>query len=214
MKILASTLTALMLALLLVVPAPAGGSTQDMATKTFKLTLYGDVPSGQVFGVLYTTQGTQAPTIVQFCGPELQGVGPNIRRISEESCSGGGTAYSFDAEFPQGTKLAFRYLTGPADDPQASQTFYTSIEGDGAPSDTGDFETLDADLINSAYYDSDTGRGGAGDGPGAPQMPDTGAGGLSDEGSPPGGTAALAALVAIGYAASRLGRWANGQERG
>ncbi len=214
MKILASTLTALMLALLLVAPTLAGGGTQDTVTKTFELTLYGDVPSDQVFGVLYTTQGTQTPTIVQFCGPELQGVGPNIRRISDESCSGGGTAYSFDAEFPHGAKLAFRYLTGPADDPQASQTFYTSVEGDGPPSDPADFETLDADMVNSAYYDSGTDRGGAGDGPGSPQMPDTGAGGLSDDGSALGGIAALAALVAIGYAASRLGRWANGRARG
>ncbi len=84
MRNIATVLIALTLALVAVAPAFAGGHEQDdMVTKTFELTLYGDVPVDQLFAVGYATRKQLVdgafPDPVQyilFCGTLSEGDDP------------------------------------------------------------------------------------------------------------------------------------------
>ncbi len=84
MRNIATVLIALTLALVAVAPAFAGGDEQDdMVTKTFELTLYGDVPVDQLFAVGYATRKQLVdgafPDPVQyilFCGTLSEGDDP------------------------------------------------------------------------------------------------------------------------------------------
>ncbi len=205
MKTLASILLALTLALVLTIPALAGGEQDDMVTKTFKLTLHGDVPAERVFEVKYLTEEQARsganPTAIQFCG-SVQDPGA-VRIISREACVGNGTIYTAELEFPRGTRLAYMYFTLLASDPVGTdETFFSSIKGPGEPGGPEDFETLDEDMVNFASYQSRTADG---DGQ-APEMPDTGAGAMAGTNLPIYAGMALFSLVAaVGYGVRR--RW-------
>ncbi len=185
-----------------------GGDDQQGGTvmKTFKLTLNGDVPEGQSFYAQYLVQGAGEDMTqnILFCG-EL------IEEEPKAACEGNGTVYSVDVEFEQGTVLDFRFGRHNLD--------YSDIEVF-----FRDSETLNSDMVNSAYYtfgatddqkDDDQGSGagddqqddeqdsGAGDdqqdGGEVPRgLPKTGAGGVASAGIPVGAAySALAGIAAL-----------------
>ncbi len=203
MKTVASTMAALMLALLLAAPVLAGGDTQgDKITKTFKLTLYGDVPEDRVFAAVYGTRedaegGT--PNFVLFCGQtEEFPPGAQVTTVSEEDCVGAdGTEYTAEVEFERGTSIYFAYIHGKEGaDKDANELFFRSDDGDEELEDE-DFEVLNGDKTNTGWY-----RFGD-----LPDMPDTGAGGMAGGGLPIQQTsAALGLLAAAGYWIARRRR--------
>ncbi len=217
MKTITSTMAALMLALLLTVPALAGGDGGgNTVTKTFKITLYGDVPGDRSVAATYFTReqvetGFSGETIIIFCGQvPREDLNPEAEVItaSTEDCEGrAGTTYSQAVELDRGTQLTYLFAAGPEDVPEnydgsEDVLIYTT------PRDQNfqptEYETVSEDMTNAAYYDFDAGQGGAGSGPGAPQMPGTGAGVMAGTGLPIGrGTAALSLLAATWYAVRR-----------
>ncbi|MDP9382877.1 MAG: hypothetical protein M3Q29_22615 [Chloroflexota bacterium] len=221
MRTITSTMAALMLALLLAAPVLAGGEEDDTVTKTFELTLYGDVPEEATFSVFYLSLNmpvdraleeiSQHPEkyfpgqqrVIQFCGPRLD-VGLPTERVSDEACRGGGTIYAHDVELPRGGALYFAYERAPADTPEGHEAFFGSDDGDGRP-ETEDLEALDGDRTNAAWF-----RYGAAadDQQDMPDMPDTGAGGLAGASLPPAlASAAGCSVLAVGgYALGRLRR--------
>ncbi len=149
---------AMALALLLAAASPralAQGSAD--VTVTFELTLYGDVPEGDAFGVSYgfrTQGGSAAESIVVFCG-----YGAKVE------CEGNGTAY--------------RHST-VTNNPELSFGFFRRSGGQGENIVRAQ-ETVTKDMTFQGYYDYRTGTGGFGTGPGKvsvpQQMPGTGGGG-------------------------------------
>ena len=214
MKAITSAIAALMLALLLVAPALAAGEQGETVTKTFELTLHGDVPEEATFSVFYLSldmpvdqaleEISEHPEkyfpgqqrVIQFCGPKVE-LGLPIHYVSDEACKGGGAVYTHDVELPLGGTLYFAYERAPADNPEGHEAFFGSDDGDGQPG-AEDFESLDADATNSGWF-----RYGAtgDDQQEMPGMPDTGAGGLAGAGPSSMGAAAaaLSLLVAAGY---------------
>jgi LPXTG-motif cell wall-anchored protein len=129
MKTIISTLTALTLALLLVIPVLAQDMQQESTvTKTFQLTINGAIPEGESFGVEATVRGSFEPTVLYFCGPE-----------SELFCLGNGTVYTQTATFPLGSELRFTFFRGFTESPN----FELISEGT---------EILNSDMTNSATY--------------------------------------------------------------
>ncbi len=217
MKALASTLTALALALLLTVPAFAGGDEGgDTVTKTFAITLYGDVPEDRSVAAIYFTReqveaGFSGETVIIFCGQvPREDLNPEAEVItaSTEDCEGGaGTTYTQEVALKRGTELTYLFAAGPEDIPEdydgSEDVLIYSTPRDQTFQPTA-YETVSEDMTSSAYYDFDTGKGGAGAGPGTPKMPHTGAGGMASTGIPLGyGAAALCLLAACGCAARR-----------
>ncbi len=217
MKTMASTLTTLALALLLTAPAVAGGDKGgDTVTKTFEVTLYGDVPHDRSVAATYFTReqveaGFSGETIIIFCGqvpsedlnPEAE-----ILRVTTGDCKGDeGTTYTQEVELERGTELTYLFAAGPEDvsedyDGSEDVIIYTT------PRDQSfqptEYETVNEDMTNAAYYDFDAEQGGEGSGPGAPQMPDTGAGGMAAAGLPWSyGATGLSLLAASWYAVRR-----------
>ncbi len=221
MKTLTSTLMALALALLAAVPALAGSEQGDTVTKTFELTLHGDVPEDATFSVFYLSldmpvdqaleELSQNPEkyfpsqqrVIQFCGPRLD-VGLPTQQVSGEACKGGGTVYTYDVKFPRDSTLYFAYERSPADTPEGHEAFFGSDDGDGQP-EAEDFEALEGDRTNSAWFRYDaTGD----DQQEMPEMPDTGSGGLAGASAPPTHAAAagLSVLATGCYALARSRR--------
>lgn len=149
--------------------ARAGGTV----TKTFRLTVYGTVPRIQPpvgFGVFYSVQGSTEPaTYVGLCGPEGGG----------SACQGGGTVYSRDVEFAQGTTIRFDYVLAPstllgmgahtrvpglASPPRGSSAAPPSIAC-GCASFWSGTETISSDMTNTAQFRFSTNnqQSGAGD---------------------------------------------------
>ncbi len=216
MKTITSTLMALALALLLVVPALAGGEGGDTVTKTFKLTVNGEVddPSDRLFAAFYApSQKTPAEFaeelrtnpddvktyVIVFCRPEgadleafAQGGDAELTQVvSEEECQGGGRTYTADVELPQGSILVYTIITGLLSNLDESVEMLAT----NANEETGevDFEVLDSDVVNSASYPV-----------ASPGMPETGAGGMAGGSLPLGAFPAVASLLAAGiYLSSR-----------
>lgn len=222
MKTLASILTALALLLTLATSALAGGDQGgDAVTKTYELTLYGEVDEPDdraLFVHHYTVEGGArglTPLFVQLCGPNFEeGIvtaeedpfrykrGDNY----EPRCSGGGAKYTTSVEMNRGENLFFQFVTLLTSDPDNSAApFYGTDDGDNERPKIGeDTELITSDVTNRAYYEFNTEKGGEGSGPGAPSMPETGAGGLTGAGLPLGpDAAALSLLAACGYAARK-----------
>jgi hypothetical protein len=143
MKIVATIVTSLMLTLALVFPAFASDNQQAATvTKTFQLTINGDIPAAaasDAFGVVYvydTPAGENEIGFIHFCGT-LGGSPPKA------NCSGNGTVYSESVALPSGVVLDFRFYR---------------VEAGGSPmmGPTDDFfegqETVISDLVNSASY--------------------------------------------------------------
>jgi len=207
----------------------SGGAT---VTKTFELTLNGDVPSDRAFAVFYGTRDQFEGSVeseveepifdyILFCGqPEDAEFADTV--VSDDDCVGEGNTYSAEAELPQGTELYFSYVTAVETDLQNTADFFhgniSSFFETGEVS--GEAEVLDTDMTNTAWYTFGKGTGagddqqddaqddgtGAGDdqqGEMPEELPETGAGGLA--GTLPLGSAyaALALLAASGYGVIR-----------
>ena len=110
MKRIATALMFLTLALVAATPALASGGEQvDTATKTFELTLYGEVPSDQLFAVGYATREQLVagafPDPVPYilvCGTLSEGDDAPAQVVTEGACVGDeGTTYRADVELHQ-----------------------------------------------------------------------------------------------------------------
>ncbi len=193
MKTLRSTLTALTLALLLAVPVLAqGGDQGDKVTVTFELTLYGDVPQDQAFGVFHPTaedDPRQRAPILLLCG-QVEGFEPR------PDCAGGGSVHAGSLKLERGTRLAYAFVRVAEADPEnTAEIFYltpTNEEGEPAV-----FEPVYHDATYGTHY-----RFGPDEDRQVPEMPDTGAGGMAGAGLRPGPAAAvaMALLITAGYA--------------
>ncbi len=200
-------LMALVLALALAAPALAGGDGQDdTVTKTFELTLYGDVPADQVFELGYVTRemvespGEAAIPTIQFCGSVQDPSAAQI--ISRQACEGNGTVYTAEVEFPSDTEVAYRYFTlRPSDVRGTSDEFFKSYDGE-RPDGPEDYETLNADITSSAWYRF----GPAGDEQLPGRMPGTGAGGAAGSTLRALPLAAAGSVLAAALYASRRNR--------
>ncbi|MDP9350718.1 MAG: hypothetical protein M3P51_04155 [Chloroflexota bacterium] len=158
-------------------------------TKTFELTLNGDVPEGEVFRVfldIVPERGGSNPAPVQLCG------GVDINGDPNPECEGNGTVYTGTTTFSVGTTLEYEFHR------QSGLSGVDEIFAEGQ-------ETLNADMTNTAWYTFGTGAGEDQQGEMPGEMPHTGAGGLATGASVPWGTLGLAAsgLLAAGYAVMR-----------
>jgi hypothetical protein len=156
MKVLLAVMAILALALGTQTPAQA----QDTVTKTFKLTLYGEGPGRGFPGFsLNSTADRRA-----FCGG-FPGDVP---------CKGGGAVYTVQVDVPKGTTLTYYVDVSknpdPPDETRGSITTHLICGS----------EKLTADRTNEAWYDFDTGMGGAGKGPGDAQQDDQQSGGVHE----------------------------------
>ncbi len=218
MKAIAATLLALMFALVLVVPTGAAGKGADMVTKTFKLTLNGDIPVTQGFFMIYLEEGEDPETggkFVIFCADEDQVTEEELLEdepdavVSDAACVGGGNTYTYTAEFKRGTRIIYfigRQNLTDVEDGAVLATSADKVEdiftGTIGPED---FETLDTHKTNAATC---TMRGGTCAEEQIPSMPNTGAGGLAPgAGRPWLPAAALGLLAVAGLAATALRRW-------
>ena len=142
------------------------GARGDRVTKTFELTLYGDVPRDQAFTVQHQTEEELGEDgggrLVWLCGQPPKGMPRDqITIVSSEDCRGGeGTVYTHKAEFERGEYVRVGFA-------RMSEAGMESEGGFGVVADTGlvELELLHADGTSSAWYDSDTKRGGEGDRP-------------------------------------------------
>ncbi len=202
MRTMASTLTALALALLLTAPVLAGGEQGDTVTKTLELTLHGEVPQDRVFGAFYYVSPETHPAgLVQFCGPHVEGGEPPSQVVSEEECAGDGSVYRAEVAFERGTGVFVEFVTLSVRDPQNTLEIFAEIPEPENP-ESLKYETLDADASNSGWYSFK-----AGDNQQTPQMPATGSGGTSNDGIPANGIAVGLSLVAAGGYALRQRHW-------
>ncbi len=193
---------------------PDTGAGGDTVTKTFEVTLYGDVPRDRSVAATYFTRqqveaGYSGETIIIFCGQvPSEDLNPQAQviRASTEDCKGGdGTTYTQEVELKRGTEITYLFATGPEDvsenyDGSEDVILYTT------PRDQNfqptEYEVVDENMTNSAHYDFDAEQGGEGSGPDAPGMPETGAGGMAHSGLPLGYAAVvLSLLLACGYLA-------------
>lgn len=134
---------ALPLALVLTLPAFAQHPpTAQTVTKTWTLTLYGDVPPGESFGVEYRDPAGREVAPLFFCGPQ-----------AAVTCAGQGREYTLTLAVPQGFDLYFRIFRGQPFSPQ-----FESLQ-DG-------WETMTADSTTATRY-----RMPADDGTAAPLGP-------------------------------------------
>ncbi len=194
---------------------PDTGGGHDTVTKTFEVTLYGNVPHNRsVAGTYFTREQVEAgfsgETIIIFCGqvpdddlnPEAE-----VLRVTTEDCKGGqGTTYAQEVQLERGTELTYLFATGPEDvseDYDGSEDVIIHTTPRDQSFQPTEYETVNEDMTNAAYYDFDAEQGGVGSGPGAPQMPETGAGGMAGAGPPWSHGAAGLSLLAVSWYAVR-----------
>ena len=97
-------LIALALGLTLMLTLPAWAQRpqpQPTVTKTWTLTVYGDVPPGESFGVEYRDPGGRDVVPLVLCGPS-----------AGSGCTGDGPSYTQTLVVPQGFALYFRIFRG------------------------------------------------------------------------------------------------------
>ena len=189
---------------------------KEMVTKTFELTLSGDVPAGETFAVgLYCElkYNEGEGELLLFCSDSDD---PSVP-AGTEPCEGDGTTYRLSVELPMGDTLRTTFYRGFGLGPN-TEAFHEVTE------------TINADMTNTAYYtfgkgtgagddqetpdnqqDGDNKDSGAGEVPDDQQgempeeLPDTGAGALAPGTAIPVGNAAagLVMLAGAGYAVLR-----------
>lgn len=203
MKTLASMFTALMLAVLLAVPANAAGDVQgETVTKTFELTLHGPVPQDRVFAAYYSTDVTNVggePTdYILFCGgTESERAGAR-QVVSREDCTGDGAIYRAQVEFERGTQLVYFFIVA-VEGTENFEIFHTNV-----PSRDSQPELLSTDTSNTAWYSF-----GAGDDQQIPDMPATGAGGMTGSELPSAGHELVLTLIAAAGCSALGRRWSS-----
>ena len=180
----AHALMTLALALGLAPTAPVLGQGESRDV-TFQVLLYGEPPPGEQIEVLGGQEDSDDISIGRtFCDAEETDI------LSFPPCEGGGRLYTaVPVPRVQGGRIEFRYmrvLTGAPNE----------VFAEGVREVTGD-------LTITAYYDYDTGQGGLGEGPQTPGVPDTGGGGMADNGFPVGAAVAISLLSMGGFVALR-----------
>ncbi len=145
MRTVASTGTALAVALLLALPVWAAGAQGDTVTKTLELTLHGNVTRDRVFGAFYYVSPETHPAgLVQFCGPQVQGGEPPSQVVSEEECAGTGRAYTAELEFKRGAGVFVEFVTLSVENPQNTLEIFAEVPEMNEPESIV-YETLEAD---------------------------------------------------------------------
>ncbi len=184
-KTIASMLTALMLLLVMATPGLAGGGDtgDDTVTKTFELTLTGDIPETQIFfGFVATREfietGEGQITLILFCGdvpdedleeaeqdPEF-----DLVVVSSEACEGGeGTEYNADVELEQGAQIAFVIFRADLENEEDFEVIAESgFDEEGNPTE---FETIEEDTTNPISCNFENGSCGNGQVGDDQQMP-------------------------------------------
>ncbi len=115
----------------------------DAVTKTFRLTLNGTVPEGQVFGVVYgTSDNPEVFNQIIFCGQSPGDLGTPSQ---EPDCRGGGTVYEERVTLAKGTGIIFVYFRSTEDVSEEPEDFVFE------QFHTGE-EVLQDDLVNNAWY--------------------------------------------------------------
>ncbi len=161
----------------------AGDDQQaDMVTKTFQLTLHGDVPAGEAFAVTYGLPETDEFNIIVLCGSSAQ------YGAAQDECMGG-TTYSGSAERSAGSGLHFAFIRLTDGKITQEGIFHSGTE------------TLAADMTNSAWFRFEAAKDTQDDQQKMPsKLPNTGAGGLPGAHVSVGALAAAASVVAAtGY---------------
>ncbi len=150
----------------------------EMVTKTFKLTLRGDVPEGEAFYVVYGD-----PLVADAPGEVLVFCGVVDDSESGRDCVGGGMVYTASAEVEEGSEIYVLYQREGSN----QEPFVSTIE------------VVNSDMTNSGWYafsgdmDNDH-QGGVPD-----QLPGTGLGGMAGvAGLPIGNVAAVLSLLVVG----------------
>ena len=134
-----------------------GGGEPDTesVTKTSRLTLYGEAPPEELFGVELWVLGEDGleeyGNQVILCAPSLYGEPVPV-------CEGDGSVYTRSTSeryvsfsIPPGSTVKYSFFRG--ENPNQRQRFLQGTE------------TLHRDMTNAAWYDFATGTGGTGDGP-------------------------------------------------
>ncbi len=188
MKTITSILTALMLLLVMATPGLAGGGDtgDDTVTKTFELTLSGDIPEDQLFlGFVATREqvesgmegGTDTGTLILFCGDVPDELLDEIEQdptidfvvVSSEACEGGeGTEYTAEVEFERGAEIAFVVFRLGLETGDFELIASTELDEEGFPAE---FETIEEDTTNLASCNFENGSCGTGQGDDDQQMP-------------------------------------------
>lgn len=120
-----------------------GGGKGETVTKTFRLTINGTVPEGQVFGVIYgTSDDPEAFNQIIFCGQFP--TGPDTA-TQEPDCRGGGAVYEEKVTLAKRTGIIFVYFRSTEEVPEGPEDFVFE------QFHTGE-EVLRGDLVNTAWY--------------------------------------------------------------
>lgn len=117
--------------LLLAALAPVGAQGEEV-TKSFRLTLDGDVPRGAVFVAYYDflpERGGSSPGPVDLCGGN-----------GAVECTGGGTVYTGPRRLPAGSTIEYSFVRRQENDISVEETFVTGTED------------LDGNVTNAATY--------------------------------------------------------------
>lgn len=178
--------------------AGSGGTV----TKTFELTLNGDVPAGESFSVALFSEleyNEGEGELLLFCsGLEDASIPEDV-----EACEGNGTVYRLSVELPQGDTLRTTFYRGFGPGPN-TEAFHEETE------------VVNEDMTNTAWYsfpaagddqqDDDKQVGGGDDQQDDQQeiptkLPETGAGAMTSSAAARamGGTSALSLLFAAVY---------------
>lgn len=157
----------------------AGDDQQaDMVTKTFQLSLHGDVPAGEAFAVAYGLPATEEFNIIVLCGSSAE------YGAAQDECMGG-TTYSGSAERSAGSGLYFAFIRLMDGKITQEGIFHSGTE------------TLAADMTNSAWFRFEAAKDTQDDQQEMPsKLPNTGAGGIPGAPVPVGALAAVASVVA------------------
>ncbi len=178
-------------------------------TKTFQLTLNGDVPEGESFPVVFVSvneaQDSAILGVIVLCGQvpdqdqieqelaeieaEAQAEGVDLQTVfiaSDADCTGGGTVYSASVELPSGNLTFSAFFRVSEANPDGELVFENE-------------EVLTTNFTNKAFYNF--GGAGTGDEQPIPELPNTGAGGMAPTGAPVGGM--VAAITTLALAALR-----------
>jgi len=202
MRTLASTVTALILALLLAVPVFAGGKQSDTVTQTLELTLHGRVPQDRVFGAFYyVSPDTHPAGLVQFCGPHVAGGAPPSQVVSKAACVGNGTVYRAEVVFARGTGVFVEFVTLSVSDPQNTLKIFAEFPEQEKP-ESLKYETLNADVTTSARYSFEAVHGQQ-----SSRLPATGSGGIGHAALSLSGIAVGLSLLAAGAYVLWRRRW-------
>ncbi|MDP9378995.1 MAG: hypothetical protein M3Q29_02390, partial [Chloroflexota bacterium] len=185
MKTITSMLAALMLLLVMATPGLAGGGDtgDDTVTKTFELTLSGDIPETQIFAGFVATRelietGEGQFVLILFCGDvpdeDLEEVEqePSVELVvvSSEACEGGeGTEYNADVELERGAEIAFVIFRADLENEEDFEVIAESgLDEEGNPTE---FETIEEDTTNPISCNFENGSCGNDQGDDDQQVP-------------------------------------------